>query len=113
MVKFTNQAFTYFDNLEGFREKDIFTLCADKKGNMWFGSDVRSGTERGDAFCYDGKSFTNITAKENLTIKEDQAYNVRTIVEDNNGNIWIGSRAGLLIRYDGKSFVDFSEKVSK
>jgi hypothetical protein len=36
-----------------------------------------------------------------------------TIVEDKDGNFWFGSRGGLLFRYDGKSFTDFSEKVSK
>ena len=43
---------------------------------------------------------------------------VDDILEDKNGNIWFGSRGGLLLKYDpiaadGKSFSDFSGNVAR
>jgi ligand-binding sensor domain-containing protein len=90
---------------------NIDCIFEDTKGNMWFGRDEK--IKRGDAFCYDGKAFTNITAKAYLPVVDGFLLGVRTIIEDNEGNIWIGSRNGTLLCYDGKKFINFSEKVSK
>ncbi|MES2133882.1 MAG: two-component regulator propeller domain-containing protein [Bacteroidota bacterium] len=105
-------------NVTNFSVKDslsssnnIDCIFEDTKGNIWFGRDEK--IKRGDAFCYDGKSFTNITAKAYLPVVDGFLNGVRTIVEDNAGNIWIGSRNGILLCYDGKRFINFSEKVSK
>lgn len=89
----------------------IECIFEDTKGNIWFGNGEKY--KRGDAFCYDGKTFTNITAKANLPVTDGFLYGVRTIIEDNAGNIWIGSRDGVLLCYDGKKFINFSIEVSK
>ncbi len=105
-------------NVTNFSVKDslstsnnIDCIFEDTKGNIWFGRDEK--IKRGDAFCYDGKSFTNITAKAYLPVVDGFLCGVRTIIEDNTGNIWIGSRNGVLLCYDGKKFINFSENVSK
>jgi len=38
---------------------------------------------------------------------------VWTIVEDNAGDIWIGTKGGGLYRYDGKFFTNFTGIVNK
>jgi ligand-binding sensor domain-containing protein len=111
--RYDGKSITNFSEKEGLTNSNVSCIFEDTKGNMWFGSDVRWGTKRGDAFCYDGKSFTNVTAKNSFTTIEGLVYNVRTIVEDNAGNIWFGSRSGLLFSYNGIKFINFSEKVSK
>jgi len=117
-----NSAVDRYDgkSITNFSEKDglitnncINFILEDSKGNIWLGSDVREKIKRGDAFCYDGKSFTNMTAKAGPTMAEGFVYGVNSIVEDKVGSIWIGSKGGLLLCYDGKKFIDFSEKVSK
>jgi len=108
--RYDGNSVTNFSAKDGLNN-NVSCIYEDSKGNLWFGSDVTGrGTQRGDAFRYDGKSFTNVTAREGLTMNYFE-YNVRSIVEDNAGNIWLGSRNGVLLRYDGTSFTDFSEKV--
>src|ERR1700752_308625 len=96
-----------YSEKEGLSINDVSCIFEDKNGNIWFGSDISRGKKRGDAWYYNGKSFTNVTAKETLTTKYGFVYSVMTIVEDNDGVFWFGSRGGLLFRYDGKSFTDF------
>ena len=102
-----------FSEKEGLTKNGVFCILEDSKGNVWLGSSAAQKIKRGDAFCYDGKSFTNITAKAGLTMVEGFVYEVRSIVEDKVGNIWLGSRDGLLLCYDGKKFINFSEEMSK
>jgi ligand-binding sensor domain-containing protein len=58
----------------------------------------------GGIWCYDGKTFMNFSEKDGL-----ENYGVWCIVEDNKGNIWVGTRNTGLYMFDGKSFVKFSE----
>ncbi|MBX7126508.1 MAG: hypothetical protein K1X47_12510 [Cyclobacteriaceae bacterium] len=64
----------------------------DKSGNLWFGT-----TENG-LYKYDGKSFTRFLIADGLN-----SNNVASLLEDQEGQIWIGTEAGLCI-YNGKSF---------
>jgi len=60
--------------------------------------------EDGGAWRFDGKSFTKYTTEEGLIHN-----GVFCIVEDRLGNIWFITRNTGLSRYDGKTFVSFSE----
>lgn len=104
---------TNFSTKDGLTDNCIYCLLEDSKGNIWLGSDAGQKFTRGDAFYYNGKSFTNITAKLGLALVDGFVYAVNSIIEDNAGNIWIGSKNGLLLCYDGKKFIDFSEHVAK
>ena len=84
-------------------------IFQDSKGNMWFGTNWNNHGVRGDAFRYDGKTFINIT--ENERTSRFKNFSAMSFVEDNEGNIWIGSRSGILLRYDGKSLTDFSQQL--
>lgn len=110
-----------FNAQHGLTNANVSCLFEDSKGNIWLGSDARQGIQRGDAFCYDGKAFTNVTAGATLASHEG-GYSVRSIAEDKDGYIWIGSRNGLLLRYDPRlggspeqrnTFIDFSGDLRK
>lgn len=60
--------------------------CAlqDKAGNLWFGT-----TDSG-LYKYDGKSFIPYVTADGLI-----SNNITTILEDDNGKIWIGTQLGL------------------
>ena len=112
--RYDGKSVTNFSQKDGLITNNCINfILEDSKGNIWLGSDVREKLKRGDAFCYDGKSFTNITANAGRTMVEGFVFGVKSIVEDKVGNIWIGSTDGLLLCYDGKNIIDFSEKVSK
>ena len=111
--RYDGKSITNFSKKDGLTDNCIYCIYEDSKGNIWLGSDIIEKLKRGDAFCYDGKSFTNITVKAGLTMVEGFVYGVKSIVEDKIGNIWIGSGDGLLLCYDGKKFINFSDEVSK
>jgi ligand-binding sensor domain-containing protein len=84
----------------------------DSKGNLWFGRD-------GYGACkFDGNSFLHFTKKDGLN-----SNCVQSILEDKEGNIWIGTRVaekdnadtykrfgkGGLNKYNGEKFVYFPE----
>jgi ligand-binding sensor domain-containing protein len=86
----------------------LWPLLQDKAGNIWFSSWW--------GVCkYDGKSFVNLTKKDGLCFN-----NTTCILEDKNGNIWIGSDGedgggsdapnGGLCRFDGTSYTHFTTK---
>lgn len=86
----------------------VWSLMEDSKGNIWFARD-------GFGACkYDGNSFSHFTRKDGLC-----SNNVSVVLEDRPGNIWFGSLSsdqptfineGGLSRFDGKEFMQFSEK---
>ncbi len=77
-------------------ENDVNSIVEDKTGKFWFAT-------RGNAYNYDGKTFTV------LTYEGTPFINVRTIIEDKKGNIWLGGLYGLW-RYDGHTFTNFSQR---
>jgi len=62
----------------------------DKSGNLWF------GTTGYGVFKYDGEGFTNYGVKDGL----GDGW-VKTIAEDNKGNVLLGTGSGLFVYDDG------------
>lgn len=108
--KYNGKSIKNYSSKQGLCNDNVSCLFEDRDGNIWLGSDINWGITRGDACRYNGKFFENITANEQTTVKEKRLYSVRTIVQDKYGNLWFGSRQGLLLRYDGKLFTDFTDK---
>lgn len=85
-------SFTKKDGLPGI----VTRIIEDRKGNIWLGGD---GLTR-----FDGKSFQTYSVKHGLTNS-----GVWSILEDKTGDLWIGTRATGLFRYDGQTFTRYSE----
>src|SRR5690606_13176927 len=66
------------------------------QGNIWF------GTLYGGVSKYDGKNFSHFSRDQGLP-----SISVRTMIEDENGNLWFGTDGGLT-KYDGKDFSHLS-----
>ena len=98
--RYDGESFRNFTTKDGLSNNDLTTIMEDKTGKLWIGT-------RGEAFVYDGKTFTTL-------INEGEAFNnVWSIIEDNKGNIWFGINGGLtngLWRYDGSVFTKVSER---
>lgn len=88
----------YLDVGQGLSYSFVHSILADRNGYLWFGLD-------GNGLCkYDGVSIANYTQKEGLLNN-----NVTAVVEDNTGNIWIGSDGGLCM-FDGKDITQYTKK---
>lgn len=81
------------------------SALADKQGNVWFsgGEESDGYSSDGSLWLYDGKSLKKIS-RNNL-----DNYGVWSMIEDNAGNIWFGTRNNGLYRFDRKTFTRFSE----
>ena len=116
LCRYDGKSFTHFTKKDGLCNDTITCIYEDKKGNLWFGSEVSKwGANRGGLCRYNahqldeqGKSFTHFTINDGA-----ENIGVFTIVEDNDGNIWVGSRSGLF-RYHSASgkFINYTHKVN-
>jgi ligand-binding sensor domain-containing protein len=120
LYRYDGKTFTHFTESDGLRDNRVYAMLEDKAGNLWLGTG--KGISR-----YDGKSFTGLA----LPIPASDLANfsmryfstnygsgkpaispmaILSITQDEEGNIWFGTRAYGTYRYDGKSFTRFSEK---
>ncbi|MFA9215229.1 MAG: two-component regulator propeller domain-containing protein, partial [Candidatus Methylacidiphilales bacterium] len=76
----------------------ILAIFQDSRGNYWLGSH-----KEGVSF-YNGKSFKYFTTTEGLSDNQ-----IRSIQEDENGKIWIGTAKGISV-YDKGKFTNYPPK---
>lgn len=76
------------------RPYEVTAILESKTGKLWFAT-------RGNTFVYEGETFT-VFAHKNKAFK-----NVRTIIKDKKGIIWLGGADGLW-RYNGSAFANLS-----
>lgn len=91
------KAFTQFPEVEGLHGNDLYSILADRAGNVWMGA-----TGLG-VYRYSGGRFTLFNDIE----RRDLAYNigVQDIFEDRTGKLWFGFSGGLY-RLDGTTLVN-------
>ena len=90
-----------FDNYNisnGLPSNFIWDIEQDKKGYMWFATQL--GVSR-----FDGYHFENFGIDKGLPSND-----VRCIYAGTEGNIWYGTYGGGLSKYNGYQFVNFLEK---
>ncbi len=105
--RYDGARFTNFTEQIGLKQDTVVALLEDHSGNFWFGmssEDLLNGG-RGGVWRYDGKRLRQYTMKDGLS------HNcVFSMVEDGRRNIWFGTRNTGLCRFDGRSFVDFTDR---
>lgn len=79
----------------------VSRFMQDKAGNLWFAK-----SDNG-LYKYDGRKFTHFTASNGLNSNE-----VSCLLEDRDGRIWIGTKAGLCV-YDGKRITEIRIPLPK
>lgn len=90
--------FRNFNVEDGLAQSQVLSMCQDKNGNIWF------GTNSGGVSKYDGNKFVNFTENDSLINNI-----VFSITELDNGNILFGTNGGLSI-YTGKIFNNYTDK---
>jgi ligand-binding sensor domain-containing protein len=96
------KSFTNYKMNEGLSGIDLYdnavnSIVEDNTGKFWFGT-------RGNTFTFDGKKFTVVTQNA------EPFLNVRKIIKDTKGNIWLASAEDGLWRYNGNTFTNFTQQ---
>lgn len=84
---------------EGLLDNNVYEIFQDHDGLIWI------GTARG-LQCYNGHELRNYEHDANNSKSLASGF-VRSITEDTNGYLWIGTQNGGLSRYDGEEFINF------
>jgi ligand-binding sensor domain-containing protein/serine phosphatase RsbU (regulator of sigma subunit) len=90
--------FRNFNVEDGLAQSQILSMCQDRNGNIWF------GTNSGGVSRYDGNKFTTLSENDSLVNNV-----VFSICELKNGNLLFGTNGGLSL-YNGKKFSNFTDK---
>jgi serine phosphatase RsbU (regulator of sigma subunit)/ligand-binding sensor domain-containing protein len=77
---------------------NIVCPIEDRQGRLWIGGEGIKGL-----ICRDGSKLIIYTQENGLP-----SDHIRSLLEDDDGNIWIGTEHGLCC-YDGKQFINFGE----
>ncbi|RYE26534.1 MAG: hypothetical protein EOP51_00260 [Sphingobacteriales bacterium] len=107
IYKYDGKTTTNFTTKNGLRSNATNSLLQDRAGDIWIGTS-------GGVVRYNGKSFMNISLKNDLAFsminttgdKKLHDDDVTSMAQDKSGKIWIGTRAGVYY-YDGKAFTRF------
>ena len=104
---YDGKGLSHFTTKDGLCNKGVFAdncvplIIEDKAGNLVFAGD-------GGISVYDHGSFTSYNEKD-LSAND----RVRCMGKDHEGNIWMGTYDLGVLRYDGKTFTNFTRKVAK
>ena len=102
LTKFDGKTFTQFPTIKGLSQNDVYAICIDSKGNIWFGANNLG------AYRYDGKDFT-LFSKTNRADLMPFGYGIQCMLEDKKGNLWLGLSGGLF-RQQGDSIINVTQK---
>jgi len=91
--------FDHFSSAEGLGNNYIYSVLADRKGRIWFGTDGKGPA------MYDNGRFTGYGPVQGMRGKV-----IYSVTEDNDGNIWFSSANEGVFRYDGRQFTNFTLK---
>lgn len=88
---------------EHFGNMRFWSICADRKGNIWAGS-------VNDIYKFDGKRWTTLKLPYQTETKDEFISKATTwsISEDSKGNIWISTNGLGIYKYDGQNFTNYS-----
>ncbi|MGZ4059619.1 MAG: two-component regulator propeller domain-containing protein [Bacteroidia bacterium] len=102
IAKLNSVAQTYdfrnFNVEDGLAQAQVLSICQDKNGNIWF------GTNSGGASRYDGNKF--VTFSENDSLVNNVVFSIDQLTD---GNLLFGTNGGLSL-YNGKKFTNYTEK---
>ncbi|MEL6868031.1 MAG: two-component regulator propeller domain-containing protein, partial [Bacteroidota bacterium] len=104
LSKYDGRSFTLFENEKGWAYNEIWTMIIDSKGTFWIGH--TEGLSR-----FDGLSFENITIPTSQIEAPNTIYSanrIASIIEDQYGNLWLGTDGHGLLKYDGERFERFT-----
>jgi ligand-binding sensor domain-containing protein/class 3 adenylate cyclase len=95
--RFNGSTFKTYNQAKGLVGNDVTCITEDRDGNIWI------GTSEG-ASKFNGTGFRNYNDSSGLVVNKG----IYSILVDDQGIVWFGSRGGGLIRMDGTGFRHFT-----
>jgi ligand-binding sensor domain-containing protein/serine phosphatase RsbU (regulator of sigma subunit) len=102
LVRYQNNIFKRFTTENGLVSNSVFTVCSDKEGNIWAGTNGKGISK----FNYKGDVFYNYSTKNGLSNDI-----VNAIFQDSKGTYWFGSQDGGITKYDADGFYTFKDNL--
>lgn len=102
--KYNGATFEIYTTKDGLLDHEIWSLHQDSKGIFWIGHN--KGLSR-----FDGKQFENIAIPKPKVKEPNIIYSadrITSIIEDEAGDLWLGTDGYGICKYDGKNFVYFT-----
>jgi len=104
--KYDGQSFTIYTDKHGLANSEIWSMYIDDKGNIWIGHN--DGLSRFDGEVFENRTIPKPQVEEpNIIYSADR---ITGIVEDNEGNLWLGTDGYGVCRYDGETFKHFTKE---
>lgn len=91
LQKKTELEFSHLSIVDGLSQSLVMSICQDRYGYMWFGT--QDGLNR-----YDGKAF-KVYKHSQKDPNSIISSNIRVVMEDSYGELWIGTNNGGLSRF--------------
>lgn len=92
--------FINFSDKIPLKTKETFCTYKDKSDNIYIGAYA-------GYYKYNGKEFSYFKLPILDTSLNEQAYTVRSVFEDDLGNLWLGTQAAGVLKYDGKEYKQY------
>lgn len=92
--------FINFSDKIPLKGKETFCTYKDKNDNIYIGAYA-------GYYKYSGKEFSYLKLPMLDTSLNEQAYTVRSVFEDDLGNLWLGTQAAGVFKYDGKEYKQY------
>lgn len=102
--RYDGKSFTVYAEQDGLSNSEIWSLMLDSDGILWIGHN--KGLSR-----FDGKDFVDIPVPKPDVREPNTVYapdRITGIVEDSEGNIWLGTDGFGICRYNGGLFTHFT-----
>ncbi len=100
MSFYDGEKFTLFTEADALCNNNVSSFYEDEEGTLLLGSFSRNG------MCsYDGQTFQPFPLEG-----QPNMVDIRFTIKDRDGNLWFGGRYGQLWKYDGKEFVDYTQR---
>ena len=109
---YNDAGFVNLTAADGLCDNDITCIAEDRAGNIWFGTT--------NGLCrFDGQSFSHLAIPQSDTssLWLDKVYpvvnpnQVMSVLEDRNGDLWIGTNGAGVYRYDGQHFTQYLSDI--
>jgi ligand-binding sensor domain-containing protein len=97
IVKITKDSTVYYTEKDGLISNHIRAFTIRKDGTIWFVS--KNGISK-----FNGVEFKNFTQKDGLSNN-----NIKCIIEDEEGNLFLGADGAGIIKFTDESFVSFTK----